>query len=179
MYVQKKAVRIQAWQLGAHTEKEAELIKSGKIKLREDGTYELFSLEATGEKGEIAMPGDYFKLSSSGFPYPNAKDFFESKHEQLHDTWYLQKSQPLLAWAVGEPETDAIRFLLDQNLLQIHPDDPGHYFSAFLWGTRETSAQDSVIVFYKIERNDRGEITGVDFNFVVRSEFEQSYTILQ
>ena len=78
MLVQKKPVRLQAWQLGAGDAKEAEMIAAGKIKLREDGSYELFSMEALGEKGQIAGPGDYFKVDSAGFPYPNKKAFYRA-----------------------------------------------------------------------------------------------------
>ena len=178
MLVQKTAIRVQAWQLGKDTAKEAEMIQAGKIRRRPDGTYELFSQEATGETGQLAQPGDYFKVDSQGFPYPNDQAFFESRHEHLQDDWYLQKASPVAAWTADEPKTDAIRFLLERRQLEIHPDTPDRYFAAFLWGTWQTAARDAVIILQHTERNARGEITSVDFYFVAKQEFDRSYTIL-
>lgn len=179
MLVQKIAVRVQAWQLGAGTAKEREMIESGKILLRSNGDYELFSQEATGENGQIARRGDYFKVDAEGLPYPNEKAFFEKNHEHLENDWYLQKTRPVEAWTADEPENDIIRFLLDKKLLQIHPENPDRYFSAFLWGTLETAARDAVIVIHHAKKNDRGEIVTVDFNFVAKPAFDSTYTILQ
>ena len=179
MLVQKKPVRLQAWQLGAGDAKEAEMIAAGKIKLREDGSYELFSMEALGEKGQIAGPGDYFKVDSAGFPYPNKKAFFEERHVPLGDGWYLQKTQPIPAWTADMPADEVIDFLIRENLLRIHPENPARYFTADLWGTEETAAKDAVVVIHSVERDDEGRITGVDFNFVERTIFDSTYTVLE
>ena len=178
MNVQKTAVRIQAWQLGAGSAKETELINCGKIMIREDGSYELLSREATGEKGQIAKPGDYFKVDSGGFPYPNDRDYFEKMHQHLQDDRYLQKTPVLPAWTAEEPQNEVIRFLLDHGLLRINEDDPEHYFSADLWGTVETAAKDAVIVIHDVDRNDENEIIHVTFNFVERDSFEKTYRVL-
>lgn len=178
MYVQKTALRVQAWQLGAGSAKEAELLQSGKIKRRADGDYELFSREATGESGQLAKPGDYFKVDISGLPYPNDREYFERMHTRLPDGRYLQKPRTLLAWTAEEPPHEAIRFLLRQGLLQIHGDDPARYFSAALWGTLETAARDAVVVIHQVDRNGQDEIVGVTFNFVARDEFNRTYTVI-
>ncbi len=178
MHVQKTAVRVQAWQLGAGSAKEAEMISSGKIKRLRDGGYELYSREATGGTGQIAKPGDYFKTDSSGLPYPNEKAYFEKMHEHLEDDWYLQKSPVLPAWTAGEPWNEVIRFLLVHGMLQINENDDEHYYSAALWGTTETAAKDAVIVIHEIERNDKNEITNVVFNFVDRDSFEKTYRVV-
>ena len=179
MIVQKEAVHVQAWQLGTKSEKEQEMIKNGRIKYLADGNYELFSQEATGKTGQIAKPGDYFKVAPSGEPYPNEKDWFERMHTHIQDDWYMQKAIPLPAWTVEEPVNETIRFLLDHGLLMINPNDFAHYFSAPLWGTTETAAKDAVIIIHHVERSKDNEIVGVDFNFVVREEFDKTYQLLQ
>ena len=178
MYVQKKSVRLQAWQLGTQSEKEMELIRCGKIKRRADGDYELFSQEATGETGQIAKPGDYFKIALSGEPYPNKRIWFERMHKHIRDDWYEQKSVPLQAWTVDEPINGTIQFLLDQSLLKINTNDPAHYFAASLWGTIETAAKNVVIIIHHVEKNDENEIISVNFNFVAREEFDKTYRVL-
>ncbi|MCD8022748.1 MAG: hypothetical protein LUF30_07200, partial [Lachnospiraceae bacterium] len=63
----KKAIKnrkkyIKAWQLGENSDMEKQLIATGAIRLLPDGSYELFSQEAVNGTGEIARPGDYFKV---------------------------------------------------------------------------------------------------------------------
>ena len=60
--IKKKAFPVAAWQLGTGTEKEAELIAKGLIVKKDDGTYAIFSKEATQGEGEVAQAGDYFKI---------------------------------------------------------------------------------------------------------------------
>ena len=48
-----------------------------------------------------------------------------------------------------------------------------------LWGTEETAAKDAVVVFYGVERDADGAIAKIDFNFVARNVFEQTYELLQ
>ena len=149
------------------------------MKLRADGTYELFSREAAGETGQIAKPGDYFKLDPAGSPYPNDRAYFESMHEHIGDDRYLQKAPVLYAWTADEPVGEVIRFLLDQGLLRINENDPERYFSAFLWGTTETAARDAAVVIHDVERNDKNEIVRVSFNFVDRDYFDGNYRVIR
>lgn len=179
MYVQKQAIRVRAWQLGAETEKEKEMLKSGRMKLRPDGNYELFSQEAAGPTGQIAEPGDYFKTDPTGRPYPNDKAYFEAMHERIEGDLYLQKAPVLYAWTEGEPVGETVRYLLDSGLLKISEDDPERYYSAFLWGTTETAARDAVVVVHGVERNDKNEITDVKFNFVARDYFDSVYRVVR
>ena len=178
MMAEKTALRVRAWQLGAGTEMEKEMVAQGKIKRRNDGAYEVFSMEATGETGQIAKAGDYFKLDDSGKPYPNDKAFFESNHESLGGEWYLQKARPLRIWRADLPMEEPIRFLLDQKTLVIDPDHPDRYFSAQIWGTLETAAQDAVIILWDVQRDGQGQIRHVEFSFVDRRIFGQTYRIL-
>ena len=76
MIVQKKnGKRIRAYQLGTDSAMEKQMISEGKIIVCVDGSYELFSREAR-QQGEKACTGDYFKIDSAGYPYPNKRDWF-------------------------------------------------------------------------------------------------------
>ena len=174
----KTNTRVQAWELGAGSDMEKEMIRRGKIAAHPDGTYELFSQEASEGKGQFAKAGDFFKVDDKGFPYPNERAFFLKNHRCLGGGWYEQAAKPLKIWRKGEPECEEIRFLLDRGILFLHPEDPRRYFSAFLWDTNETAPEDAVIVFFAVERDPAGNITGINFNFVVKDYFEKNYRVI-
>lgn len=167
-----------AWQLGAGTEMEAKLLREGRIVLRKDGKYELFSHEAVNGSGEIAEPGDFFKVDSTGAPYPNRAQFFLSNHRHVQEHQYIQRSQPVEVWMEGDPMTDALAFLLESGRLTLHPEDPSHYFRAFLWGAQLSAAMDAVLVFYQVHRDERGRVFEAEFNFVAAPEFRRDYVLL-
>ena len=48
----KTATRVQAWELGTGSDMEKEMLRNGKIIAHSDGTFEVFTKEATGEKGQ-------------------------------------------------------------------------------------------------------------------------------
>ncbi len=179
MMVQKKHGKaVRAYELGAGTEAEQRMIAEGKILVRPDGSYELFSQETDGH-GERAKAGDFFKIDSSDQPYPNARAFFLSNHKPLNEPdTYEQIPKPLGAWCIEESTCEEISWLLEQGKLCIHEEDEAHYFSAELWGTLERTPKDSIIVFYSTERDEHSEITNVDFNFVARDEFEKTYDVV-
>nr|MCR5327390.1 hypothetical protein [Saccharofermentans sp.] len=52
------------------------------------------------------------------------------------------------------------------------------YFSAFLWGTKETAPDNATIVFYAINRDDDENITSIIFNFVDADYFKSNYKII-
>lgn len=181
MIVRKKNGKtIRAYCLAADSAMELQMIEEGKIQKHADGNYELFSQEAVNQSGEMAQPGDYFKVNGNGFPYPNTKEFFEKKHVKLDEPdAYMQIPAPLQAWAITEPECEEIIWLKQQGKLKINEDDTDKYFSAFLWGTMLSTPKDSVIVFYSVTRDEEGNISDVDFNFVARDEFERTYDVEQ
>lgn len=76
---------VSAWRLGDNSDMEKRLIQEGKIKLS-GGLYEIFSREAMSGSGESANAGDYFKVDSQGYPYPNNKEFFEKSTDILMET---------------------------------------------------------------------------------------------
>lgn len=177
-YAVKINTKRQAWELGAGSAMEQEMIERGKIRPNPDDTYEIFSKEASKDKGEIAKKGDFFKVDKEGFPCPSERNWFLRNHLRLEGDWYLQDAKPLKIWRKDDPECEELRFLLDKGRLFIHPDNPERYFSAFLWGTEETAAIDAVIVFYVVAKDPEGKITDINFNFVDEDYFQRNYKIL-
>lgn len=178
--VKSKKKIVKAYCLGAGSTMEEMLIAEGAIKKREDGTYELFSQEAVNGSGEIADIGDYFKVDTVNgrhFPYPNSREFFEENHTFIAEDEYEQKNKPLAFWQASDPMCDEIRYLIQNGKLTLKPEDPAHYFNAFLWGANLSAAKDAAVVFYKIDKNESGEITDISFNFVAAEEFDASYEI--
>lgn len=180
-YAAKKVGKIvKAYCLGENTPMEQELIKEGAIKIQSTGTYELFSQEAVNGIGQIANPGDYFKVDTIDgkyYPYPNDRDFFLKNHRHIQGDEYEQIAKPLEIWQSGDEMCEEIRYLLDNQKMTIKEDDPEHYFNAFLWGSDLSAAEDATIVFYSVSRTESGEITDVDFNFVARPQFENDYRL--
>ena len=175
----KTVTRVCAWELGAGSDMEKKMLLCGKIAARPDGTYELFSQEATEGKGQIAAAGDFFKVDDRGFPCPNERGFFLKNHQHLEGDWYLQAARPLKIWRMGDPECEELRFLLSRDILSVHPEDRKHCFSAFLWGTMETAPADAVIVFYHVGKTPEGTVSAVDFNFVDAEYFRTHYRIIR
>ena len=174
----KTTTQVQAWELGAGSDMEKEMLRNGKIIAHADGSFEVFTKEATGNKGQIASSGDFFKVDERGFPCPNKREFFLQNHQHLEGNWFIQITRPLKIWRLGDPECKELHYLLDKSLLSIHPEDKEHCFCSSLWGTTETAAADAVIVFYSIKYDLNGEISEVDFNFVDAVYFSTHYQIV-
>lgn len=174
----KEGKRIRAWQLGAGSKMERELLQTGKIRRTENGRYELFSQEASNGMGEIAQIGDYFKIDADGFPYPNRREWFEEQHLWAEGDWYEQKPQILPAWRAGDPISEEVQFLLETGRMKLREDEPKRYFEASLWGARLTADRDAVLVFYSVERGENGKVCDADFCFVSGEEFARTYTEL-
>ena len=149
-----------AFCLGEGSALEASLLKSGRLRRRPDGRWEVFSQECTGSSGQLARTGDYVKLDSQGFPYPNRRSYFLASHRHHHADQYVQLPHPLTAWQLGEPPGEEMRFLLEHGLLRIDRADPEHYFSCTSWGTVLTAARDAVVLFRRVERNENGIMAG-------------------
>ena len=91
---------MQAYQLGSNHSVLNQLITQGQIKKLGDGRYEVFSQEAlNGETkhGQVAEKGDWIKIDSQGYPYPNKKEYFEENHRYVKGDTYEQRPKPL--WA--------------------------------------------------------------------------------
>lgn len=98
--IKNKGKIINAYQLGSKHPVIENLISCGKILDLKNGQYEIYSQEAiNGEKrGEIAQVGDWIKIDSKGFPYPNDKKFFEKNHRHLDGDRFEQIPKKLYAW---------------------------------------------------------------------------------
>ena len=173
--VKNNGKQVQAWELGGNSEMEHKLINEGKIVYTGNGTYELFSQEAKSGSGEIAAIGDFFQVDKAGYPYPNKRDWFLANHRHIDADSYEQLPKPMDAWEVTEPVTPEVQFLIDHKGLKLSPDTPEQYFGAELWGAWLTAAEDAVLVFYSVTRDENGAIIDADFNFVARAEFEAAY----
>ena len=170
---------VRAYRLGDRSGVIEKLICEGKIIPHADGTYEVFSQESVNGSGQIAKIGDYIKLDSAGCPYPNDEAFFNANHRHIEGDSYEQIPKPLLAWTVDEPITEEISFLIAHKGLILNDKSQDKYFNAPLWGTVESSPRDSALIFYSVSRNEAGEITDADFNFVAKDEFEKTYRIIE
>ncbi len=166
---------VKAYRLGEGSETELALLASGRIRIRDDGKYELFSQEAVNGTGEIASRGDWFKVDGAGFPYPNSRKYFLENHRHVEGDVYEQIPTPLYAWTLEDGMCDEIQYLIDEHGLLIDGSDPRRCFTARLWGSVESAASDAVIVFYEIEYDESGKISDAVFNFVERGEFDRTY----
>lgn len=179
-YARKKPKTAAAYQLGAHTQMEEELIREGAIRLLPDGSYALFSQEAVNEVGEIALPGDYFKVDTVNgrrYPYPNSKAYFEANHHHIQGDIYKQSGRLLPVWQDGDGPCEEMDFLLTSGRLTLRPEDDTRYFNAFLWGAPLSAARDATVVFYQVDRDGEGCITDILFNFVARRDFQRDYVL--
>lgn len=179
--MKKHGKTVHAWRLGDPSREISEMIREGKIVPAADGTYEIMSREAVSGgsgHGQAARAGDYIKVDSGGFPYPNDAAFFEANHRKIQGDTYEQIPVPLKAWTAEEEICPEISFLQQNRGLVIRSDDFAHTFTAPLWGTVESAPGDAVIVFYSIDYAEDGSITDADYAFVVREEFEKNYRIL-
>ena len=176
--VKKQGNRILAYRAGDDGPEIQKLIRRGRIRKRDENTYEIFTKEAVHGKGEVIHAGDYIKIDSEGWPYPNSKEFFERNHIHISGSLYEQLQRELWAWDTGEDMCPEMEYLIREKGLVIREDDEQLYFTAKLWGTTLSAAKDAVVVFYRIERDENGEIRSCDFNFVARADFDAAYDIL-
>lgn len=168
--------RVRAWELGAGSSAETEMIRAGKIR-RNGESYELFSREAVNGQGQKARKGDYFKLDGDGYPYPNAREWFHANHRPIQGDEYEQMPKPLAIWGVEDGDSELIHWLTDGGRLSIREDDEAKYFNARLWGADLSAGKDATVVFYSVDRDENGGISDISFNFVAREEFERTYTV--
>lgn len=177
--IKKENAKVVAFQLGQGLQMEQILLSTGKLLQVAAERYEVFSQEASGDHGEIAYAGDYVKIDSAGFPYPNKQDFFEQNHRIVDLNEYEQIAKPLLAWCLGDPVDEVISFMIQQKGLVIDPRNAEKCFTAPLWGTMLSAKSSAVIVVYQVDRDEIGHIIDVDFNFVAHDEFEKTYLFLE
>lgn len=175
----KKPVRVNAYRLGEQSEGLDRLIKEGLVSQSDDGTFEVHTMETKDEKGETANAGDYVKLDAFGRPYPNKAEFFEKNHRHIDGDQYEQFPKDREVWMMGDAMCPEVEFLIKQGRLELHKEDPEHYFKGTGWGTKLTASSDAALVFYEIKRNAGGNIVDAEFNFVDRDTFEETYELIK
>ena len=175
----KKTVVIRAYRLGERSSGLDKLVAAGLVVLRNDGSYEVHTEETKDGKGEMAHAGDYVKLDASGRPYPNEAGFFEENHRHIDGDQYEQISKDREVWMMGDAMCPEIELLIKQGRLELHKEDPEHYFQGTGWGTKLIASSDAALVFYEIKKNSDGKITDAEFNFVDRETFEETYELIR
>ena len=170
----KEGRRINAYELGTNSDMELVMMFDGKI-VKEKGIYLLRSTEAlsSGLRGEKAKMGDFFKVDFKENPYPQERSWFFANHVEIErdkNVWE-QIPHPVEAWFVGEPMTDALKFLINKKILIINEQDLCCYFKAYWGGYWLTAPIDTAIIFDNIVRIN-GVVTKVNFNFVIRDEID-------
>lgn len=178
----RKAVKthriVQACRLGSGSLLEQKLLSQGRLVRKTEDRYEVFSQETVSGGGEVAYKGDYVKIDSKGYPYPNDKTFFEQNHRQVGPDTYEQQAKPVFVWFLGEAEEKLICYLQQHKGLRIDPESFQACFTASLWGTVLTAKKDAALVIYEVQYDAIGNICDVIFNFVEAEEFAKTYQIL-
>lgn len=177
--IKNKGKLVKAYQLGKNHGMIEELMERGLIQDLRDGRYEIHSQEAVNGAagGEKAMAGDWIKVDSKGFPYPNDSVYFAENHRHMKEDVFEQIPKPLSAWDAKLEICPEVAFLVEKKGLIIDTASSDRRYTAQLWGTTEVAAEDAMIVFYDISYDDGGNITDCDWNFVERGEFNRTYTI--
>lgn len=178
--IKNKGKIIQAYQLGVDSRVIRRLIKDGKVMDLGDGRYEVHSQEAINGAagGEIARAGDWIKIDSSDYPYPNDQAYFAANHRHIAGDTFEQIPRPVLAWDARLVMCREVTFLIENKGLIIDPASSHQRYTAQLWGTTEAAAEDALIVFYNISYDADGEVQDCDWNFVQREEFDRTYSII-
>ena len=178
--IKDKGKTINAYQLGCDNAVIKGLMENGKICYLGNDEYEIYSQEVAngGAGGERAMAGDWIKVDSSGNPYPNTKEFFEANHRHLGGDTFEQLPKPLPAWDAKLEMCPEVEFLVANKGLVIDETSSDRRYMAPLWGSTEAAAEDAMIVFYNISYDETGSIRDCDWNFVEKSEFEKTYTVI-
>lgn len=138
----KKPVRVNAYRLGEQSEGLDRLRKEGLVSQSDDGTFEYIQWKRKDEKGETAHAGDYVKLDAAGRPYPNKAEFFEKNHRHIDGDQYEQFPKDREVWMMGDAMCPEVEFLIEQGRLELHKEDPEHYFQGTGWGYKLTASSD-------------------------------------
>ena len=178
--IKNKGKTVEAYQLGSDNPVIKALMDEGKICDIGNGRYEILSQEAvTGDSsGEKAEAGDWIKVDSKGYPYPNKKEYFEANHRHIEGDTFEQLPKPLSAWDAKLEMCPEIAFLVEKKGLIIDETSSDRRYIAELWGTTEVAARDAMIVFYSVFYDEAGNITDCDWNFVERGEYDRTYSVI-
>ena len=178
--IKNKGKIVQAYQLGSDNAIIEKLIEKGKVCDLGNGRYEIYSRESVNgsDGGEKAVDGDWIKVDSKGYPYPNKRVYFESNHRHIEGDNFEQLPKPLQAWDAKLELCPEMKFLVEKKGLIINESSSERRYVAELWETTEVAAEDAMIVFYSLSYDEKGELIDADFNFVAKDEFDRTYNII-
>ena len=180
--IKKKSGKIvQAYKLGTETERLDQLIVEGKIIDLRNGSFEVFSQEAVKSEsghGQVAYAGDWIRLDGAGYPYPSKNEWFQENMRHIHGDDYEQIPNELVGWTADMDKCPEVDFLIREKGLELVEDNYEKYFRASLWGNPEAADRNAVLVFYNINYDNNGSVVDAEFNFVERTEFDQTYDVI-
>lgn len=171
----KSGIPMEAYPLDSTAPKMQQLLKEGKIRKVNHQQYAVYSQEAINGEGEIAQAHDYVKIDNSGYPYPNKKEWFESRHTRVGENLYLQNPIEVLVWQAWDPVSEEIDYLIQSGKLILNKEDESHYYNSFLFGANLSAPITAYLVIFSVERAEDGNIRNIDFNFVAADYFEKYY----
>ena len=119
--IKNKGKIVKAYQLGKDNPVVRNLAESGKIRDIGNGRYEIQSQEVINGtfRGEIARIGDWIKIDSQGYPYPNDRKYFEANHMHIEGDTFEQIPKPLQAWDAKLEICQEVIFLVKKRGLVI------------------------------------------------------------
>lgn len=171
----KTGIPTEAYRLDSTAPRMLQLIEEGKIKRLSHQQYAVYSQEAINGAGEIVEAHDYVKIDNLGYPYPNKKEWFESRHTRVGENLYLQIPTEVLVWQTSDPVSEEIDYLIQSGKLKLNKEDESHYYNSFLFGANLSAPKTAYLVIFSVERGDDGKIKNIDYNFVAADYFEKNY----
>lgn len=169
---------VTAYCLGKDNHKLEVYKENGQLKQLDENTYEIFSQEVHGGKGEVAYAGDFVKIDVEGRIYPNSAAYFLKNHIYLRDFEYEQIPVLLDAWTIKEEMCEEIEYLIREKGLVINHCNKDQCYKVSVNDTILSAGLDDMIVFYEIVRDEKGDIQDIDYHFVKKTIFDQTYQIV-
>lgn len=176
--IKKRPIPTKVYELGKDDSRIQSLFEQGLIK-KIHSQYEVFTLESGKTEGQIACEGDFIKVDIKGNIYPTTKEKLYADYDQIEENLFVPKGKILSAWFAEENPCDEILYLIEKGILKLDPTHPEQYFQAVLWGTDVRAAKNAALIFYSIKKDTDGTILEIDFNFVERTIFEQTYIVIE
>lgn len=171
--VRKKPGLVMAFRLGRENPLEDYFIDIGKLRKNKE-SYEIFSKETRGDRGQKADIGDFIKIDKQEDIYPVKAWDFGKNHKILSSNIYLEANRVRKAFRAGDLDGEIISYLMDRGFLNLS-EDPDKYFvgqvrSGLIYGKKE----DYLLIYSE----DMDGPCKYDFNFVDKDIFEKTYEIL-
>ena len=171
--VRKKPGLVMAFKLGSENPLEEYFIDVGKLRKNKD-TYEVFSKETRGDRGQKADIGDFIKIDKQEDIYPVKAWDFEKNHKIISANIYLEASKVRKAFKASDLDGEIFSYLMNKGFLQILG-DPDQYYMARVGSGLVYGRKDDYLLIYS---EDMEGTCKYDFNFVDKDVFEKTYEIL-